>query len=392
MLSFNSVDAFLKTHNPSLPVRCCRPFAVRRATQWFQDHFPGELIYAVKANCSNFVIEALIENGVTHFDVASVSEADQIASLLPSARIMFMNPVKSMSAIKSAYFDYGVRTFALDHPGELAKILSATSNADDLTLYVRLACNDAGSLLPLGEKYGVGGNDAVQLLKDARRSAATLGVTFHVGSQALQAERFGEAIGVVSDHLKRAELKIDALDIGGGFPVFYKAGDPSSLDHYMLSIKSALCEVPMNEGGTFYAEPGRALVADCESLLVQVDARRGADLFINDGAYGMLYDAAHCDWSYPVRLVGHDKPSETITSFRVWGPSCDAGDVLQWPFLLPNSVAEGDFIEIGLVGAYGIVMASGFNGFGRYEAIEVKDDCFGASFVQNLPAELRKIS
>ena len=85
-------------------------------------------------------------------------------------------------------------------------------------------------------------------------------------------------------------------------------------------------------------EPGRALVAEAESLIVRVDARRGNELFINDGGYGTLFDAAHLGFSFPVRLVRQARWTRRalIADFSFWGPTCDTIDHMQGPFRLPD--------------------------------------------------------
>lgn len=382
--SYFSAEVFLDQRRPVDPVRCFRPHAVRSAVNWFQDNFSGQVIYAVKANMHKNIIQLIAENGVRNFDVASLTEVDLIYHEVPGAELFYMNPVKSRAHIRSAYFDYGVRRFSIDHRDELEKILTVTEQASDLTIFVRLHCDDSGSVLPLGKKYGAESSDAVDLLQFARSKAERLGVTFHVGSQAMQPERFGEAIRYAGDLVRRAGVLADLLNVGGGFPIYYKENDPLDLSSYTSEIELALEAMPMVPGGEVFAEPGRALVAEAESLIVRVDARRGNELYINDGGYGVLYDAANCDWVYPLRLIGGitEKPALNATQvgFHFWGPTCDAADQMQGPFYLPDSVAEGDYLEIHKTGAYGGVMASGFNGFGCYEEIELDDDVMFSNF------------
>lgn len=387
--TYFSAEQFLNERRPIDPVRCFRPHAIERAVTWFQSQFFGQLIYAVKANMAPDIVQTVAENGVQNFDVASLTEVDLIYHGVPGATLFYMNPVKSRAHIRSAYFDYGVRCFALDHIEELEKILTVTEGAKDLTLFVRLHCDDTGSVLPLGKKYGAESSEAIELLKAVRKKAMRLGVTFHVGSQALQAERYGEAIRYAGDLVKRAGVMAELLNVGGGFPIFYKEGDPLDLSDYVSEIENSLDALPMVQGAEVFAEPGRALVAESESLIVRVDARRGQELFINDGGYGVLYDAANCDWVFPLRLIGHennsylrsfDAPNKELVGFELWGPTCDAADHMKGPFYMPNSVKEGDYLEVYKTGAYGGVMASGFNGFGCYEEIILKDDVRGSNF------------
>ena len=115
-------------------------------------------------------------------------------------------------------------------------------------------------------------------------------------------------------------------------------------------------------------EPGRALVAEAESLIVRVDARRGNELFINDGSYGTLFDAAHMDFNFPVRLIGREaEAGEPMAAFSFWGPTCDTIDFMKGPFVLPAKIKEGDYIEIGNTGAYGRAIAGRFNGYGAFD-------------------------
>ncbi len=377
-----SAEQFLRFHRPVDPVRCWRPFAVARAADWFGANFQGKLVYAVKANPSAYIIVTLLEHGVRRFDVASLAEIEMIRALAPQATLLYMNPVKSRAHIRAAYFDHGVRMFAVDHLDEVKKILKITDNAPDLSLFVRVACNDDGSVLPLGEKYGARGDEGPELLQFARAHAARLGVTFHVGSQALKPARYGEAIRQVAELVRGAGVVVDMLNVGGGFPIYYKAGDPVDLTPYVMSIKAALGDLPLSHNSEVFIEPGRALVAEAESLIVRVDARRGRELFINDGGYGILFDAAFSDWVFPTRLIGpKGAAQDQLAPFSLWGPTCDAADQMKGPFHLPDSVREGDYLEIHKTGAYGISMASQFNGFGTYEDIELKDEVLHSNYV-----------
>jgi ornithine decarboxylase len=109
--------------------------------------------------------------------------------------------------------------------------------------------------------------------------------------------------------------------------------------------------------------------------VVQVHARRGEALYVNDGVYGSLADAGALGFRYPVRLIrpGCDRTTETV-GFSLFGPTCDSADVMRGPFALPADVREGDWIEIGQLGAYGACLRTAFNGFDRARIIEVGDE------------------
>ncbi len=267
-----------------------------------------------------------------------------------------------------------MRTFALDSPDELEKILAETGGARDLTLFVRLACSNAGSMIPLEGKYGVAEAQAPALMIAARQAAARLGVTFHVGSQAMTPGSFAAALDGVGRLIREAGVLIDAIDVGGGFPSRYANAEPPPLAAYVAEILAAIEGLAVGEGCTLHCEPGRALVAAAESVLVRVDARRDHHLYVNDGAFGTLFDAAHSGFTFPARLVRPEAgPPAPLEPFVLFGPTCDSIDVMPGPFLLPGCIGEGDYIEIGQIGAYGRVLATRFNGFGAYDEVILCD-------------------
>ncbi len=152
------------------PVLCLRPHAATRAARWFLEHFPGETLYAVKANNSPLIIGALFDAGIRHYDVASVTELRTIGAL-PGAEMHVMHPVKPRRLIAEAYYDFGVRTFALDSEAELEKIEAVTGGAKDLTLVVRVACPSTYSEISLEGKFGAPWSEAPALIRRARQTA-----------------------------------------------------------------------------------------------------------------------------------------------------------------------------------------------------------------------------
>ena len=104
----------VRERSPERPVALVRQGTVAVAARWFQENFKGDVLYAVKANPSPWVIKTLVENGVTGFDVASIPEIELVAEHAPGSRMAFMHPVKSRASISAAYFDHGVRTFSFE--------------------------------------------------------------------------------------------------------------------------------------------------------------------------------------------------------------------------------------------------------------------------------------
>jgi ornithine decarboxylase len=365
----------VRERSPERPVALVRPDAVALAAHWFQDNFKGDVLYAVKANPSPWVIETLAANGVRGFDVASVPEIELVKAHAPDARLAFMHPVKSRASIKAAYFKHGVRTFAVDTLEELDKVLDVTDRAKDLNLIVRLAVDTLGAAYSLSGKFGVDAREASPLLLAARRATDELmGVSFHVGSQCMRPSAFQAAMAQASRALVRAGVFADVIDVGGGFPSVYPGMVPPDLSEYVAAIDRGFAEMMVHETTELWCEPGRALVAEGSSLLTRVELRKGDALYLNDGSYGALFDAAHSKWPFPVKRLRADaETGAPLRPYRLFGPTCDSADAMAGPFWLPEDIREGDFIEIGMMGAYGVAMSTRFNGFGEADIAQVED-------------------
>jgi ornithine decarboxylase len=373
MQRYASAAALISARRPEKPVLALRPHAAGRAARWFRQNFDGDIAYAYKANSSVFLIGALYGAGIRHFDVASLPEIEDAATI-PDTELHFMHPVKARGAIRRAY-ELGVRSFSLDGEDELEKILEETDCARDLKLFVRVSVPAINSLIPLEHKFGIAGEPATKLLIKTRQAAAKLGLTFHVGSQTTTPDAFVMALKAVRDLIIQAGVVIDVLDVGGGFPSRYANSEPAPMEDFMNAINAGIESLPVRENVRLMCEPGRSLVSEAESLIVHVDARRGNNLFINDGAYGTLFDAAHLGFVFPARLVSRPVEADApMGAFELWGPTCDSIDHMPGPFLLPDSIREGDYIEIGNVGAYGRALAGHFNGYGTYEEAILLDE------------------
>ena len=369
---------------PSQPVTLVRPHAALRAAGFFASKFPGTSMYAVKANPSPELIQLLWDGGITHFDVASIAEVRLVRAALPNATLCFMHPVKSPEAIAEAYHTHGVRTFSLDSLDELAKIVAATDSATDLTLCVRLRVSSAHAKLSLAAKFGVGVDESAPLLMAARQIADALGICFHVGSQAMSPVAYADAMALVRVAIVAAGVTVDVIDVGGGFPSVYPGMEPGPLERYFEVIHRAFEALPISYSAELWCEPGRALAAEYASIVVRVEQRRGDVLFINDGAYGALFDAAHVDWRFPVKLLRESNTRNLPFSF--YGPTCDDMDFMRGPFELPADVAAGDYLEIGMLGAYGCAMRTAFNGFTAGDTVTATDEPMASVYADAEPS------
>ncbi|HRX74869.1 MAG TPA: type III PLP-dependent enzyme [Hyphomonas sp.] len=364
----------VRAEQPDLPVWCFRPERVTAAAKWFRDSFSAEPFYAVKANPGVHVLDALWAGGVRSFDCASDTEVELIRTRFPTARIAFLHPVKNRRAIARAYREFGVRIFVTDTMAELNKILEETGFARDLTIIVRVAVSCDGAALPLAGKFGASAEDAAAILREARRHADELGVSFHVGSQALKPTAWATAMADVSRIIISAGVTVDIVDVGGGFPSVYADGAPPALEAYADMVESSFENMFVLENAELWCEPGRALVAESESLLCRVELAKDGALYINDGSYGALYDAVHERWKFPMRAIsGNGRKLRGMKAYTIYGPTCDSTDKFPETVMLPAGLTEGDYLEFGNLGAYGRAMMSRFNGFGETEVVEVQD-------------------
>ncbi|HWA79587.1 MAG TPA: type III PLP-dependent enzyme [Acetobacteraceae bacterium] len=378
-----TVDALVARERPEEPMHCLRPVAAAAAARDFIAAFAGTVLYAVKCNPEPAMLRALKAGGIDNFDCASISEIALVRQMFPEAAIHFMHPVKARGAIRAAWAQHGVRDFALDSAEELAKIeaeIRATGTDGALGLIVRLALPKGGAVLDLSGKFGASGELATRLLRAARPHAARLGISFHVGSQCLDPLAWRRALDEVAEVVRRADVAIEVIDVGGGFPAAYPGMEPVPLGAYLAEIEEGFERLGLPDA-ELWAEPGRALVAGAGSVVVQVQHRKGEALYINDGVFGSLADAGALGFRYPVRLIrpGGPAPSGRQIGFSFFGPTCDSADAMRGPFFLPEDAAEGDWIEIGQLGAYGACLRTGFNGFDRARLVEVRDAPFIAS-------------
>ena len=375
MHKHHSALGLAKALRPVEPVTLVRPHAAKRAARFFVEKFPGTVLYAVKANPSPELLQILWDSGVTHYDVASIGEVRMARRALPKATLCFMHPVKAEEAIEEAYFVHGVRTFSLDTMDELEKIVRATRGAEDLNLCVRIRVSSDHSKLSLAAKFGAEPEDVADLLVATRQAADALGICFHVGSQAMTPAAYAEAMERVRAAIVASSVTVDIVDVGGGFPSTYPGMEPPPLEAYFGVIHNAFENLPISYSAELWCEPGRALCAEYSSLIVRVEKRRGDELYINDGAYGALFDAAHVGWRFPVRVLRDDADEATeMTEYSFYGPTCDDLDHMAGPFELPSDIIAGDYIEVGMLGAYGSAMRTAFNGFGSDLVHTVTDE------------------
>ena len=375
MQKFKSVDELVNQLKPTEPVYCIRRNSIRLASKFFQNKFPGKILYAVKTNPHPVVLQTLLDSGIKHYDVASIKEIETIKNLNPEVECSYMHTVKSREDIKEAYFKYNIKTFALDTKDELIKIIESTNHAKDLKLFVRVSVSNEHAEIDLSKKFGAITSEAAGLLRLGKQYAYKLGLSFHVGSQCMHPISYAKGISEIGNIIKRTKIVPDIINVGGGFPTIYPDLVPQPMQSYFDEINKGLKNLKLQKLPEIICEPGRSLVAESGSTIVRVNLRKKQKLYINDGTYGTLFDAGTPNIVYPSRVIKNGRViSKKLTSFDFYGPTCDSMDYMKGPFILPNNIKENDYIELGQLGAYGLTFRTQFNGFYSDQIFEVEDD------------------
>ena len=374
MGKFKTVNELVNSLKPDYPVYCIRPNEIKKSVNFFKENFPGKILYAVKTNPNEKIIKQIVANGINEFDVASLNEIKLINKIYPEAKLHFMHTIKSKESIASAYNDYNVKSFSLDSKDELRKILDATNQAKDLELFVRIAISNEHAEIDLSRKFGALPSEALGLVRLCKQHAKKLGISFHVGSQCMHKISYSKGIKEIGNIIKKTKIIPDTINVGGGFPSIYPDLNPEPLSNYMMEIKKELNNLKLDKLPEIICEPGRAIVAESGSTIVKVILRKKNNLYINDGTYGSLFDAGAPNFVLPSKMITEGRvQSKKLTAFSFFGPTCDGLDYMKGPFLLPNNIKEGDYIELGQLGAYSLTFRTNFNGFYSNEIHELSD-------------------
>lgn len=376
MINDTIVDGLTGTDPPSIPDFPETPYLLLdprvAATQYqrLANAFPDtQIFYAVKANPEPHIIRRLAEAG-SSFDVASTAEIDICLSQGADPQsLSYGNTIKKAKDIRYAH-ERGVRMFVFDSEDELRKI---AANAPGSEVFCRLLASSAGAQWPLSRKFGCTPEMAVDLLALAPSlGLKPIGVSFHVGSQQLDPQRWDPSIADaawVFRHALARGVELDFLDIGGGFPVTYL--DPVAP---IEDFGAVIGESVRRHFGDFtvrvVAEPGRYIAAQTGTLraeVVLVSRKSYSDdsrwVYLDVGRFGGLAETEGEAIRYQI-VTAHDGMATGPTCIA--GPTCDSVDVLykDTPYHLPLALRSGDYVEILNTGAYTTTYSSvGFNGF-----------------------------
>ncbi len=329
----------------------------------------ARIYYAVKANPGAPILERLVGLG-SFFDAASFPEVSMcLAAGAEPTAISYGNTIKKERDIAAA-FAAGVRMFAFDSEAELEKLARAAPGA---SVYCRILVGNDGAEWPLSRKFGCEVEMARALMiRAAEMGLDAFGLSFHVGSQQTQTGAYAAAIAKVAmlfTDLEEAGVKVRMVNLGGGYPVRYKAEVPE-IDDFGAAIMGAMVKHFGNSLPEIVIEPGRFLVADAgvvQSEVVLV-SRKGAEdpvrwVYLDIGRFGGLAETEGEAIKYEFRTP-HDGATEGPVTIA--GPTCDSTDTLYEKsyYRLPMALRDGDKVEMLATGAYVTTYASQkFNGF-----------------------------
>jgi ornithine decarboxylase len=329
----------------------------------------ARVYYAVKANPAAPILSRLTGLG-SSFDAASWEEIEACLAAGAEPRdISYGNTVKKVSAIRAAHAA-GVTMFAFDSEPELLKI---ARHAPGARVYCRILVENKGAEWPLSRKFGCELEMARELMVQARDLGLDpYGISFHVGSQQTNTAAYQGAIARVAmlfTDLKEAGVKLRMVNLGGGYPVRYRAEVPA-IDDFGMAIMGAMTQHFGNDLPEMVIEPGRFMVGDAgvvSSEVVLVSRKAKDDpvrwVYLDIGRFGGLAETEGESIKYAFQTP-HDGGADGPVTIA--GPTCDSTDTLyeKSNYRLPLALECGDRVELLSTGAYVTTYASqAFNGF-----------------------------
>lgn len=364
MRSFPDVGSMLRELRPALPVYCIYPQVYIDAAREFVNGFPGRVLYAVKANDHPEVVRLLHSGGVQHFDCASLPEIELVHRECPGATPYFMIPARLRGAARTAQEAFGARHFMIDHANGLQP-LADEIDMSRAVVFVRMATHHASAMQELSSKFGAPPEAVPGLLEAVATHGAEPALAFNVGTGVTSPDAYSYAIDLAAQVLEKAAMRVRLVDIGGGYARSYPGFPVPPIGDYFAAIAEAARKLPLAANGEILGEPGRALAAPGLSAVVEVLLRKDDRLYLNDGMYGIFWELRFRGHDrYRVRAFrdGSEHGGGTLQTFRLFGPTCDATDVLPGAVDLPDDIRPGDHLEFSEIGAYSLAGRTRFNG------------------------------
>ena len=327
--------------------------------------------YAVKANANPKLLRIIREAGLGADCVSGGEIEASLRAGFPNSKIVFAGVGKSDWEINLG-LDNDIFCFNVESIPEL-EVINDLASAKGKVARVAFRLNPnvgahthANITTGLAEnKFGIAMRDMVPVIEHAQqlKNVQVVGLHFHIGSQILDMGDFQALCNRINDlqeELERHHIRLEHINVGGGLGVDYEHPNRLPIPDFHAYFETYAKKLKLRPGQTLHFELGRAVVAQCGSLITRT-------LFIKEGAVKKfaIVDAGFTDLVRPalyqayhkIENICSDEPKET---YDVVGPICESTDVFAKQIDL-NSIKRGDYLAIRSAGAYGEIMASQYN-------------------------------
>lgn len=327
--------------------------------------------YAVKANANPKVLTVIRESGLGADCVSGGEIRAAIKAGFPANKIVFAGVGKADWEINLG-LDYDIFCFNVESVPEL-EIINELAAAKGKVANVAFRINPnvgahthANITTGLAEnKFGISMADMDYVIDIAQKMTHVkfIGLHFHIGSQILDMGDFValcNRVNELQDKLEARQIRIEHINVGGGLGIDYAHPNRQAIPDFRSYFMTYNGHLKLRSYQTLHFELGRAVVGQCGSLISQV-------LYVKQGTNKQfaILDAGMTDLIRPALYQAYHK-IENITSdapvqtYDVVGPICESSDVFGKAIDL-NGVKRGDLVALRSAGAYGEIMASGYN-------------------------------
>ena len=327
--------------------------------------------YAVKANANPKVLRIIREVGLGADCVSGGEVEASIKAGFPNNKIVFAGVGKSDWEINIG-LDNEIFCFNVESIPELEVINElAAAKGKVARIAFRLNPNvgahtHANITTGLAEnKFGIDMNDMLTVIAEAEKmtNVKFVGLHFHIGSQILDMgdfEALCNRVNDLQDLLEKHRIRVEHINVGGGLGVDYAHPNRLPIPDFKDYFDTYAKKLKLRNGQTLHFELGRAVVAQCGSLITRT-------LYVKKGAVKKfaIVDAGFTDLIRPALYQAYHKienitSEEPLQAYDVVGPICESTDVFAKQIDL-NGTKRGDLLAIRSAGAYGEIMASQYN-------------------------------
>jgi diaminopimelate decarboxylase len=327
--------------------------------------------YAVKANANPKVLRIIREAGLG-VDCVSGGEIEaSVKAGFPSSKIVYAGVGKSDWEINLG-LDNDIFCFNVESIPEL-EVINELAAAKGKVARVAFRLNPnvgahthANITTGLAEnKFGIDMRDMLKVIEVASQMAniKVVGLHFHIGSQILDMgdfEALCNRVNELQNELERHRIRLEHINVGGGLGIDYQHPNRVPIPDFKAYFDTYAKKLKLRDGQTLHFELGRAVVAQCGSLITRT-------LYIKEGYVKKfcIVDAGFTDLIRPALYQAYHKienlsSEEPMEAYDVVGPICESTDVFAKQIDI-NKANRGDLLAIRSAGAYGEIMASQYN-------------------------------